>query len=65
MTLEDNRKELENIYKRVWNLAELKEEFTIIGFGGGMVVVQRISDGVKGAMDFQHMPRYYFDFFPS
>jgi hypothetical protein len=26
------------------------------------VVVRRKSDGVKGSMMFQHMPRYYFSF---
>jgi hypothetical protein len=29
-----------------------------------LVVVRRKADGVKGSLEFQHMPRYYFGFQP-
>jgi hypothetical protein len=27
-----------------------------------LIVVQRKADGVKGSLEFQHEPRYYFNF---
>lgn len=56
------RAALEERYGQVWNTDELRESFEAIGFGAPYVVVRRRSDGVKGSLEFQHHPRYYFNF---
>ena len=48
--------------KDKWNTTELQEEFKVLGFGYGYVAVQRISDGLKGSMDFSDNPRLYYGF---
>ncbi len=57
-----SREELTYVCGSVWNTEELQEEFTVVGFGAPFVSVVRKSDGVKGSMEFQHMPRFYFNF---
>jgi hypothetical protein len=49
-------------YGRVWTTTELMAEFHVLGFGAPYVVVQRKSDGCKGSLEFQHAPRFYFNF---
>ena len=56
------REELEKRHRRVWDSQQLREEFEIVGFSAPWVVVKRKSDGVKGSLEFQHSPRFYFDF---
>ena len=56
------RAALEEKYGKVWDTDELRAEFEVSGFAAPMVVVRRKSDGVKGSLEFQHMPRYYFRF---
>ena len=56
------RTELEGRYGQVWNTAELQRDFDVIGFMAPLVVVIRKSDGVKGSLEFQHNPRFYFNF---
>ena len=56
------REELEKRYGKVYTLAELSEEYVISGFMSPFVVVKRKSDGVKGSFEFQHSPRFYFNF---
>ena len=34
----------------------------VIGFMAPLVVVRRKADGVKGSLEFQHQPRFYFNF---
>ncbi len=57
-----SREALEARYGKVWDTRELAAEFVIIGFMAPLVVVQRKADGVKGSLEFQHMPRFYFNF---
>ena len=45
-----------------YTTTELQEEFKVLGFGYGLVAVERKSDGVKGSMEFTHRPRFYFNF---
>jgi hypothetical protein len=59
-----NRAALEAQYGRVWTTDELSEEFEPIGFMAPFVVVRRRSDNVKGSLEFQHQPRFYFNFQP-
>lgn len=56
------REALEAKYGKVWTTTELAEEFEVIGFMAPYVVVRRKADGVKGSLEFQHHPRFYFNF---
>lgn len=56
------RKRLEAKHGQVWNTDELTNDFDVSGFMAPFVVVTRKSDGVKGGLMFQHMPRFYFNF---
>jgi hypothetical protein len=56
------RQRLEKEYGQVWNTQELSAEFEVIGFMAPYVVVKRKSDDKKGSLQFQHMPRFYFNF---
>jgi hypothetical protein len=58
------RDRLEKIHGQVWNTEELGKDFTVHGFMAPFISATRKSDGVKGAMEFQHMPRFYFNFQP-
>lgn len=57
-----NREELEKQYGRVWDTNELQADYTVEGFGAPIVVVTRKADGVRGSLEFQHSPRFYFSF---
>ena len=59
-----SREALEAQYGQVWSTDELSEDFAVIGFMAPYVVAIRNSDGVKGSMEFQHNPRFYFNFQP-
>jgi len=60
--VEVERKRLEAEYGEVWNTKELTENFDVTGFMAPYCGVKRKSDGKKGTMEFQHMPRFYFNF---
>jgi hypothetical protein len=55
------RKRLEALHGQVWNTDELRCDFDVIGFAAPLVVVRRKSDGMKGSLEFQHSPRFYFN----
>lgn len=59
-----SRADLEARYGKVWNTDELTEEFQAIGFMAPLIVVCRRSDGVKGSLEFQGNPRFYFNWQP-
>jgi len=59
-----SREALEAQYGQVWDTEQLGNDFEVIGFMAPLVVVRRKSDGVKGSLEFQHNPRYYFSFAP-
>jgi hypothetical protein len=59
---ETERKRLETQYGKVWDTAELSEDTEVLGFMAPYVVVRRRSDGRKGSLEFQHSPRFYFNF---
>lgn len=46
--------------RTTWTTAELQEDFTVMGFSMGYVVVRRKSDGVVGSLQFDHSPRVYY-----
>jgi hypothetical protein len=60
-----SRESLEQRYGLVWSTAQLTENFTVIGFLAPYVAVRRKSDGVRGTLEFQHQPRFYFNFQPE
>ena len=59
-----SRQALEAKHGQVWSTDEMCEEFEAIGFMAPIVVVRRRSDGRKGSLEFQHSPRFYFNFQP-
>ncbi len=60
-----SRESLEKQYGSVWDTDQLRSEFEVIGFMAPMVVVKRRKDGIKGSLEFQHDPRFYFNFIPD
>jgi hypothetical protein len=46
---------------RVWNTLQLSADFKVHGFCVPFVVVTRYADGKLGSLEFQHHPRYYFN----
>jgi hypothetical protein len=59
-----SREALEAQHGQVWDTDELMEEFEAIGFMAPIIVVRRRADGVKGSLEFQHSPRFYFNWQP-
>ena len=58
-----SRTELEAQYGQVWNTEELRHSrWEVIGFMAPFVVVRDKATGKKGSLEFQHNPRYYFNF---
>lgn len=57
----DNRAELEARYGRVWNTEELRQEWEVQGFMAPYVIVKSKASGAIGSLEFQHSPRYYFN----
>jgi len=57
-----SREALASEYGQVWDAQELAGEFEVIGFMAPFVVVRRKVDGMKGSLEFQHNPRFYFNF---
>ena len=60
-----SREALEAEHGQVWDTDQLRQEFDVLGFMAPFVVVRRNSDGVKGSLEFQHNPRFYFNFQPD
>ena len=59
-----SREALEAKHGRVWTTDEMSAEFQPLGFMAPLIVVSRKVDGVKGSLEFQHSPRFYFGFSP-
>ena len=57
----DRKQELQDTYGQTWTTDELCRDFEVKAFGGGVVEVRRRSDGARGSLDFDHMPRLYFN----
>jgi hypothetical protein len=60
-----SREALEAQYGQVWTTVELSEDFEVLGFAAPLVVVRRKSDAKKGSLEFQHNPRFYFNWQPA
>ena len=48
-----------------WDTAEVQRDFIVHSFMAPFVFVTRKADGVKGTMQFTHLPRFYFNFKPD
>ena len=59
-----SREALEIQHGQIWDTGELARDFIVTGFLAPLVVVKRKSDDVKGSLEFQHQPRFYFHFQP-
>ncbi len=59
-----SREQLEQQYGEVWDTDQMTELFRPVGFMAPFLVVVRIADNVKGSLEFQHNPRFYFNFQP-
>ena len=59
-----SREALEAEHGQVWNTDQLAEDFEAIGFMAPLIVVRRRADGVKGSLEFQHSPCFYFNWQP-
>lgn len=46
---------------KTWTTAQMTAEFTVEQFAAPFVIVTRKSDGARGSLEFQHMPRMYFN----
>ena len=49
-------------YGQVWDTAQVEKEFRVLGFSAPLVSVVRKSDEVAGSLQFNHSPRFYFNF---
>ena len=56
------REILEEKYGQVWDTDQLTDDFDVQGFMAPFIVVTRKSDRQKGSLEFQHNPRFYFNF---
>lgn len=59
-----DRAALETQYGKVWDTGELSTEFEVTGFMAPYATVRRKSDDQKGSVEFQHSPRFYFNYIP-
>jgi hypothetical protein len=60
-----SREALETKYGQVWDSKELRQDFIVLGFAAPCVIARKKSDGVRGSLEFQHNPRFYFNFQPG
>ena len=56
-----DRQSLEQRYGQVWDGSELGRDYEVIGFMAPLVVARRKTDGMRGSLEFQHYPRFYFN----
>ena len=56
-----DRPALKERHGDVWDGVELGRDFEVIGFMAPLVVARRKSDGMRGSLEFQHHPRFYFN----
>jgi len=57
-----SKEELYEKYQDVYDTDEVQKEFKVTGFFAPFVSVERRSDRQRGVMEFQHDPRFYFNF---
>jgi hypothetical protein len=60
-----SRELLEAVFGQVWDSAQLRQDFEVVGFRAPFVVVRRHGDSRLASLLFQHEPRFYFSFVPD
>ena len=60
-----DRATLEARHGQVWDCEQLRQDFELLEFLAPYVVVRRKTDGTLGSLEFQHQPRFYFNFEPD
>lgn len=60
--VEGEREYLEDKYGKVWDTAELTADFKVISFLAPFVLVSHRANGQSGTLEFQHSPRFYFNY---
>jgi hypothetical protein len=60
-----SREALEAKYGQAWDTEQLGQDFVVQGFLAPFVVVKRKADGARGTLEFQHAPRFYYNFQPD
>jgi len=56
-----DRKRLKKMYGQVWDTEQLREQFNVLGFAAPFVAVIDKTTGKKGSLEFQNIPRFYFN----
>lgn len=56
------KEELEKLFGEVLATAEATEKYEFVAFCAPFVEVRRKADGVRGTLEFQASPRFYFGF---
>ena len=56
-----SREALTERYGQVWDTEEMRQDFEPVGFRAPYLVARKRSDGALGSLQFQHDPRYYFN----
>jgi len=56
------RKDLEARYGEVLDTQQMQQKYLVLAFAAPCVVVERLSDGARGSLEFSHSPRFYHSF---
>jgi len=59
------RTELSKKYPDVMDTTQATAKYEFIGFLSPYVSVKDRKTGIKGSLEFTHMPRFYFNFIPN
>jgi len=51
--------------KKNMTTEQMQEKYEVIAFAAPLVIVKRKSDNVEGTLQFDHRPRFYYDFIPK
>ena len=59
-----SREEIQIVFPgtQVYSTDELRAEFEVVGFFAPLVVVKSKADGSLGSFEFQHSPRFFFNY---
>ena len=57
-----SQKEIANLNTEKLTTEQMQKLYQVIGFAAPFVMVRRISDNIKGSLEFGHSPRLYFNF---
>ena len=60
-----SREALEAEYGQIWDTSQMCKDFDAVCFMAPYVVVVRKVDSIKGSLEFQHNPRFYYNFQPK